>query len=209
MTDISTSITRFIDSILLSSAGLVSCTDPLVEFKGRKFSTTYTSIRGAHAQNSGLNIEGTAEDAVELGVQLSNSCSDFASLYIKSLRRMFKFSEGGEKSTILHFIACARSVRFSDNRHLKFKSIAPWYWIEPTGTVYAESTDTPACSEGFGPLCSPNCPGRISMFSSCEVVESSAYGTGVVVDWCSARKHGMIIHSLMHKEEGLVSSGRG
>ncbi len=118
---------------------------------------------------------------------------------------MFKFSEGGEKSAILHFIACARSIRFSDNRHLKFKTIAPWYWVEPTGTVYAEPTDTTACSEGYGPLYSPNHPGKISMFSSCEVVESSAYGTGVVVDWCSARKHGMIVHSLMHKEDGLAN----
>ncbi len=201
------SITRFVDSILLSSAGLVSCCDPLIEYNGRMFPTIYTtSIGDDHLeQDAGLGFDGTPEDGIELGTQLSGSCHCFASIYINAIRKMFKFSEGSEKLATLHFVACATSIKFENRRSFHFKIIAPWYWIEPTGTVYADTTETAACEEGYGPLCSPGQPGVLNMFSSCAIRNSSCFGTDVYVDWRSARKHGMIIHCLMRKKDGLAN----
>ncbi len=94
------------------------------------FVTTVTSTRGAHAQGDGMGIEG---DTHELASQIAVNSYAFMCNYIKALQRLFKFSEGNENRAILHFDASMMSIQCEFNRHLKFKTIAPWLLIELTG----------------------------------------------------------------------------
>ncbi len=200
-----TSYRRFVDSILLATAGLVSCSDPLVEHEGKRFPTTFTSTRGAYAQDAGIGVEATDEDVTELTTQISMSCDSFIHNYVGALRRLFEFTEGNEDRAELHMGVCVRSLHNRTNRHLKFKTVAPWYWIEPTGCVYGNNRETVSGAEGYGALCTPSEPGTLSMFNRAVISDTSAFGTSVYVDWRSARKHGAVIHCNLHPKDSLAN----
>ncbi len=197
---------RFVDSILLATARLVAVSDPLLEQDVKLYATTFTSTRGAHTQDAGIGIEGDEDDARELASQIAvNRYAAFMCNYIKALRRLFKFSEGNEDRAILHFGASMRSIQGEFNCHLKFKTIAPWLLIEPTGVVFELRECALAGAEGYGALCTPLFPGTLPTFSRMIKSDQSAYGTAAYMDWRCARKYGAVLHTLLHPKDGLVN----
>ncbi|MCP4237831.1 MAG: hypothetical protein GY770_30395 [Aestuariibacter sp.] len=127
-----TSYMRFVDSILLTTAGLVAVSDPLVDFAGACYPTTFSSIRGDHAQDAGVGVEATTDDAIELATQIALNSDAFIRAYASALCRTFNFSPGNEERVWIHLGGCFRSIQGQFNRHLKYKTVAPWFWVEPT-----------------------------------------------------------------------------
>ncbi len=146
-----------------------------------------------------MGVEGDEADAIILATQIALNSDSFIRNYVKSLRRLFEFTEGNDDRADLHLGVCTRSIQGQHNRHLRFKTVAPWYWIEPMGVANEQHTETMASAKGYDPLCTPGCPGQLPMFHRAQVKDQSAFATAAYVDFFC------VLHCNLHPKDGLAN----
>lgn len=206
------SFRKIMDGIALATAGLVAVSDPLTLLDGKAFSTIFTSTTGTPHEDAGIGVKGTTADSKELTGKIAMDCDVFSKNYVAALGRLFGTTGSGDSAVAnggvaasRHLMTCFRSIANSDNRHMKFKSVAPWFWIEPTGVVYEDKSCTAAGSEGLAHLATPDVDGTMPLFRDVVIHSEQPGATAIYVDWRCARRHGAVVHAMLHEEDGLAN----
>nr|URX65567.1 coat protein [Nigrospora chinensis victorivirus 1] len=138
----------YVDSIALTTAAAACHADPGVEYDGEWFPTFYDgTTMGDRTMRPGDSEPGTAGHSLRNRSQLLANQQLFWAPYINALAKIFGATGS---STLSERFSCAASYGLSnDSRHLRYPSIAPWYWVEPTGLIPHDFLGSRAEEEGF------------------------------------------------------------
>lgn len=143
-----TDIAVYVDSLALTSAALVAHCDPGETYDGRWLPTFYLGTSADDPTvRPGDDQEGTAAMADRNRAQLLANLPKFADLYVPALGRLF--AAEGDTRVGTAFLRASCSLLGMNNRHLRYASVAPWFWIEPTSLLPHDFAGTPAEEEGF------------------------------------------------------------
>ncbi|UPO09357.1 coat protein [Aspergillus niger victorivirus 1] len=152
------SIAAWVDAIALKTAAAVGHCDPLVPGPGGWFPSVFTSREGGLEEPGSVGEDPTDADARAIGRQIAADLGRFAPLYMKALTRIFGLHtySGVAES---HFCTAGAGAleQTGDNvdRHLRFKTVAPYFWIEPTSLLERNAFGTLAEAEGYGAKVTP------------------------------------------------------
>jgi hypothetical protein len=192
---------KVIDAIAFTTAGAVAMADPLTEVDGRLYPTILDTFR------EGGPVDGSPTDNLDAQLHIrtiAGSCTQFSQNYVSTLARVF-CNSGGERLAKLVLNDTFNSIVGESFAHLKYRVVAPFFWIEPTGSVHLTNGDSEAAKNGYAQLCTPYQSGQLPAFSGAVKVGESAVASGYLVDWVTARKHGMLHHLCVHKLDGLAN----
>ncbi|AZP53927.1 coat protein [Nigrospora oryzae victorivirus 2] len=139
----------YCDAVALSTAALTSHADPGIVYNDEWFPTFYdgTSTNDVTLR-PGDAIDGTAQHSARNRAQLLANQQLFWAPYITGLGRIF--GAVGNTSVAERFATGASYGLAADPRHLRYASVAPWFWIEPTGLIPHDFLGSRAEEEGFG-----------------------------------------------------------
>jgi hypothetical protein len=195
----------FVDGIALTTAAVAALADPLVSFNGRLYPTFYSSTAQPRG-TSGVDV-GTSHTCTEdIANKVASGCGDFCTNYVKLLTKLFSLSEGSYvDKAARHMIFSFSEACVSTNRHLAFPSVAPYFWIEPTGIVDFDASEYPAVREGYAHLCTPTADKTMPLFPECQYYDTSGDFGELNCVWRSARNIGAVIHLNNHKRDGLAN----
>ncbi|UHK03340.1 MAG: coat protein [Hangzhou totivirus 5] len=147
-------IIAFVDSIALVTAGVVAHCDPGTTYGGRWFPTFFnggSEVDGE--QRPGAHLPAPHNAASRNRAQLLADLSKFSDRYVGALAKIFNASgDTGLASSI--FCTVAHQLP-QDCRHLRFASVTPFFWVEPTSLIPAQFLDSPAERGGAGAFVSP------------------------------------------------------
>lgn len=199
---------QLVDTIALTTAAAVACCDPLVQVDGRLYPTHLVSARVDQSE-PGTAYEVEEEElnaiALEHATSICGVAGHFSRSYVKALSHLFLADQQGDEA-VNHLTTRFQIAAAAPDRHLKYISVAPFFWIEPTGLVDLPSTEFPAVAAGYGQLCSPTRPAKMPFWDN---VYQTASDMGCVsygrVGWRSARTSGLVLHLNGHLLDGLTS----
>lgn len=139
----------YVDAIALTTAAVVAHCDPGITLNGYWFPTFFNGTSRDDAEGRpGDTLEGTAQMSQRNAAQLVNTLGTFGPLYIGALGRIFA-ADGSVDRAVSHL--CASGGIFgSDNRHLRYPTVTPYFWIEPTSLIPHDFLGTPAEAGGAG-----------------------------------------------------------
>jgi len=198
-------VAAYCDAILLTTAAGVAFADPCVELRGSIF--PFVSNGTTHADpevDPGQHLAGTAAMVARHRAQINSVMDKFGNNYANVLGKIFG-CHGGENHVARHLSACSISIP-DDNRHLKFASVAPFFWIEPTSLLPVAFCPERAriagsCSLGdVGVDVSHPLFEAITPYGGCD-----AYASAFAVQVRSARTTPMLYHWLGNSLNGLSS----
>lgn len=151
------SIAAWVDAIALKTAAAVGHCDPLVPGPGGLYPSVFTAKDGLMSAPGQVGEDPTDADARAIGRQIAADLGRFAPLYMRALTTIFGLAthSGVAES---HF--CTVGARSLDqaghvDRHLRHKTVAPYFWVEPTSLLRDTAFGTLAESEGFGAKVTP------------------------------------------------------
>lgn len=90
------------------------------------------------------------------------------------------------------------------SRHLMFKTVAPYFWIEPTSVLDIDDSDFPAVINGYGPRAYVGSDVVHPMLENPEVMSTSSVQSTICVRWRSARTVPLLQHLSGHVADGLA-----
>jgi hypothetical protein len=200
---------QIVDSIAIATAGAVAVSDPLITVDGRLYPTIVTS-------NTAVDDAEAAPNEQDLRARMAglvaNVCAGFCENYIKALCYIFGVEscstphEGSVSRAATHMIGCFTSLAQIGTRHSNFTTMAPFFWIEPTGAVRFVCKDLPAFDAGYGPLAyARNAEMEFTAFEHIGNVHSDATRIMADISWRSARTNAMVIHLRAHQQDGLAN----
>jgi hypothetical protein len=199
---------QLVDTIALTTAAAVACCDPLVQVDGRLYPTHLVSARVGPTEPgtaSEVGDETLNEIAQEHAISICGVAGHFSKSYVKALGHLFLADQQGEEA-VNHLTTRFQLAAAAPDRHLRYVSVAPFFWVEPTGLVDLPSTEFPAVAAGFGQLCSPVRPAKMpfwdNVFQTTCDMGCVSYGR---VGWRSARTSGLVLHLNGHLLNGLTS----
>lgn len=206
--------TKYVDGTVLQCAGAVAICDPLVMVDGDMYATTlassyeYSNVEALHEANRLTDAdedpnEGRDGDALSLIKKMQNSFPSFMALYSKALGRIYGL-QGGSSTVVKSGVATIGSMIGRTNRHLKYKVVNPYFWIEPTGSTRFDVSDFPVTREGIGRLAAFGENGTRPAFCDVTEVGDNGFSTAYKIKWKCARRHGMLQHLTAHQEDGLA-----
>lgn len=141
-------VSAFTDSLALTSAALVAHCDPGEVYDGRWLPTFYLGTSADDITGRpGDDQEGTANMANRNRAQLLSGVPKFSASYVPALGRLF--AADGNPSVAMSFFNASSSQLGMDPRHLRYASVSPWFWIEPTSLLPHDFAGTIAEEEGF------------------------------------------------------------
>nr|QDH90570.1 MAG: hypothetical protein H4RhizoLitter2099_000001 [Totiviridae sp.] len=142
----------WVDAIALKTAGLVAHCDPCVTGPGGLYPTVFTSNTGSIGAAGCTGEAGTDNDARAIGRQISGDTSRFAPTYIRGLNMLFgRQTNSGVAEA--HFSSAVASAAYdSTDRHLRHKTVAPYFWVEPTSLIPNNYLGSVAERAGCGSL---------------------------------------------------------
>jgi hypothetical protein len=88
-------------------------------------------------------------------------------------------------------------------RHLKYKVVSPFFFIEPTCSTRFDTSGFPMQQQGYGRLGSVDEDGKMPALRDYECVGKSAVCTGYKVAFRGARRHGVLHHLTANPKNGL------
>jgi hypothetical protein len=199
---------QLVDTIALTTAAAAACCDPLVQVDGRLYPTHFVSARVAATEpGATADVPDDELDAIALehATSICGIAGQFSRAYIKALARLFLADASGSEAEV-HLVTKFQMAASAADRHLQYVSVAPFFWIEPTGLVDLPSTEFPAVAAGYGQLCSPTRPSKMPFWddvfqTTCDM-GCVSYGR---VGWRSARTSGLVLHLNGHLLNGLTS----
>lgn len=145
----------WVDAVALKTAALVAHCDPCVSAEGGLYPTVFTSNSGAIGHAGNTEEEGTHGDANAIGRQITADGSRFAPVFIQGLLQLFGLRSNSAIAES-HFCSTLSSAMFNvTDRHLMHKTVAPYFWIEPTSLIPHDFLGSPAERGGFGAFVTP------------------------------------------------------
>lgn len=199
------SYTTWVDSIALATAAAVACAAPVVTYKGRSYPQVFVSDVAAAGNDGGAHDAALNEDVISVANEISSHCCDFAVSYVNELLWWFgskKAASDRASGAVVNMIQhCCRDYR---GGHLNQKTIAPWFWIEPT-TIYPVRRDTSAGLADYGALAGTRVSYETGMFEKVAKVAEYGVFSDWVVSWRGMRTNYLITHLYSHVRDGLAT----
>lgn len=148
-------VSGWVDAVALKTAALVAHCDPCVTSSGGLYPSVFISTQGEIGSSGRPEEAGTDADARAIGRQLSGDGSRFAPTYIRGLLKIFgRATNSGVAEA--HFCTVLSQYMYEGvDRHLRHKTVAPYFWIEPTSLIPANFLESTAERAGFGALTTP------------------------------------------------------
>nr|CAE9672665.1 coat protein [Mucor hiemalis virus 3] len=196
------SFQQLVDSIALGSAGAVAMCDPLVSIEGRLYPSVF-SVQDS-LDRAGLATTGVDNDSKVLSARIAESCAPFVGMYVDALNELFCISGVSEVAS-RHLEMCFSLRAGCVDRHLKFKAVAPFFWIEPTSVVHFGDSKYKALEAGFAQLCEPGRGNALPMFEGVNAKDIGGGLIGMTCMWRSARTSGLVCHLNGHRQDGLAN----
>nr|QQP18681.1 putative capsid protein [Soybean thrips-associated totivirus 1] len=198
-------ICGYVDSILLKTAALVAHCDPGQIHNDEWFPTIHTVMsEAAPEREAGGNTEPDDAFVHAQYNNLSMSFSQFAQNYTSGLSKLFLFGTHTPASTS-QLVACYRTMSYTHNRHLRFATIAPYYWIEPTSLMPRNIGDFPAELNGYASLAGVGETVSMKYFDEFMAADhSNEMVTSAYVKIKSFRKWGLYLHLSMSDLDGVA-----
>nr|WAK77538.1 MAG: putative coat protein [Coniothyrium minitans RNA virus] len=158
-------MSAWVDAIALKTAAIVAHCDPTVTASGGVYPTVFTAAAG-DVSPPGTDEGDTPTDADgrAIGRQVSGDLGRFAPLYLHGLTRIFGLNTNSQVAEA-HFCTVAGAYLANNvDRHLRHKTVAPYFWIEPTSLIDVGFLGSPAEAAGFGALATPGETAHIPTF---------------------------------------------
>jgi hypothetical protein len=203
-------ITQWVDTLLLVTGGIVAACDPLIEKGNRLYPTVLTAISSPLNTYGGAKRHHSVEErnveqwAKEHAVKIRDYSGDFCSLYDKALGTICGGSSVGE-GVIKHMVACFGNLEQTSMHHLKYESIAPFYFIEPTGLCKLPATFSSAVREGYAQLATFTSRGYVQYIPSINSMYTSSTFSTCTSSYRTARTAGFILAHQLAKNDGLAN----
>lgn len=145
----------WVDAVALKTAAAVAHCDPCVTVNGGLYPTVFTSSQGDLQPPGNSESNPTLHDGQSIGRQISGDGSRFAPLYIRALNYIFGRSTNSGVAES-HMCSILNQVMYNaEDRHLQHKTVAPYFWIEPTSLIPRDMLGSEAERGGFGSLVTP------------------------------------------------------
>lgn len=142
----------WVDAIALKTAAVVAHCDPCVTAVGGIYPTVFTANNGEVSPPGSQEEDGSDADALSIGRQISGDGSRFAPTYLRGLVKIFGLQTVSGVAEA-HFCTALGSAMFNTaDRHLKHKTVAPYFWIEPTSLIPTNFLDSVAERAGHASL---------------------------------------------------------
>nr|WMJ90927.1 coat protein [Beauveria bassiana victorivirus 2] len=195
-------VCSYVDALALSSAALVTHCDPGQLYDGRWYPTFYSGTSADDVEiRPGGNIAGTDDMARRNRNQLLGGLSRFSEVYVRGLAQLFACP--GESRVACNFFNSS-VANMGVSRHLRYASVAPYFWIEPTSLIPHDFLGTDAEAFGSGALATKDAPRTKGIFEDCWAsgVGDSAF-SGYHVIMRNPRSAWFFAHWLNHPRNGL------
>nr|QTE76047.1 coat protein [Neofusicoccum parvum victorivirus 1] len=141
----------YVDGLVVAGAALVAHCDPGQEYGGDWFPTVLQGTGpDVEERRPGNSVAGTPDMARRNKNLLANALPQFSEYYARGLGRLFA-AEGSPRLVVTTLTASARLLD-NDCRHLRYPSVAPFFWVEPTGLLPPDFLGTPAEENNCGSL---------------------------------------------------------
>ncbi|AZT88634.1 coat protein [Colletotrichum navitas totivirus 1] len=196
-------VAAYVDSIALVTAAAVGHCDPCVSHNDAVFPTVLlgTKAGGAFA-DPGDSADGDDDMARRNRGQYLDSLPSFAEIYVSSLGTIF--GAAGQVDVAVRFLTAAGNYLSETPRHLKYPSVAPFFWIEPTSLLPRNAFSTRAELNGFGSLGGRDHTSVFPLFEAAEVFSQvGEFRASYVVSARSARTVPFLYHWVGNPMNGL------
>jgi hypothetical protein len=187
----------------LVTAAEVAISAPVVTTHGGIFPTVYSGKRPAVLDDS--YVPNLDDDARFIATDIAHSCMPFCMLYVKRCASIFSVVtvDDVDQLAATALQSCFDSLGNVADRHLRYETVVPFYWVEPTGLV-VNVPDTPAQKAGYGVISCPGQHGQMPMFENPLVIKDQGHTYAFSYKHRSARTSGWLIHCGYHREDGLA-----
>ncbi|CCC42234.1 coat protein [Beauveria bassiana victorivirus 1] len=195
-------VCSYVDALALSSAALVAHADPGQLYDGRWYPTFYSGTSSDDVEvRPGGNLPGTDDMARRNRSQLIGGLSRFSEVYVRGLAQLFA-CPGDSRVASTFFNSSVANIGVS--RHLRYASVAPYFWIEPTSLIPHDFLGTDAEAFGSGALATKDVPRTKGFFEDCWAsgVGDAAF-SGYHVMLRNPRSAWFFAHWLNHPRNGL------
>jgi hypothetical protein len=193
----------WVDAIALATAAIAAHCDPTCTRRGNAFPSVYTTF-GPIEVGEVAETPAQPDDALHLAGEISADCPGFVQLYIGGLSKIFQLPHGPARVAETHLESAFSEAVGSKDRHVLFKTVAPWFWIEPTSLIPHNFLGTDAEVAGYGSLVTPGQEIDMAGFRGIEDVSNGSSDVGAyIVDMPNARSSGLLIHLNGHPLNGL------
>lgn len=191
-----------IDGLALLSAAEVAISAPIVCSHGGYFPTVYS---GDSALDDETEDWDKAANSRFLASAIARDSYKFSNMYCKRLAKTLSLAtiDDADALAATALQSCFDSLIDVGDRHLEYRSVAPYFWVEPTGLIQNEPT-TDAQMAGFGVLACPGLPGQMSAFEKPEIIKDWGGQYSFRYKHRSARTSGWLIHCGYHRQDGLA-----
>lgn len=196
-------VAAYCDAIALTTAGVVAHCDPGMTYDGRLF--PYLCIgteSGSPITRPGDST--TPEDAMAARnrAQLLSSAPKFISQYAMALAKIFGCL-GSTELVERHFCAAINYLPPLP-RHLRYATVTPYFWIEPTGLIPHDFLGTPAELAQFGSYGGKGVTRAKSAWESITCVSPpDPTFSSYIVDMTTPRRSWFLLHWHGHPQDGL------
>lgn len=190
-------VATVVDSIALVTAAQSSRADPLVKLGAQFYPSIFVVNKPTPPGEEERKFLATAQ-LCNLVFRSQKWSAKYAELLAAAL-----CVQGGEHlgSEALRSGVC--NIQANGKGCIAFRSIAPWYWIEPTTLFEERSDDIPADKGGYGIICGMNCPTFMPFYEKVSKTYETDTHDLLRVRWCSARTTGIGVAGL-GDDMGLV-----
>jgi hypothetical protein len=193
-----------VDNIALSTAALVACCDPCMNFGGRMYPTVYTTTRD-NPVNGGVASQGNMDDAKTIGNKMCANNTHFLTNFSRALCEVFSVRVDDYVDSVVKHMHVAFVTATRGNRHLMHACVSPYYWIEPTGIIDYDVSTLTATQQGYGPLCYPSRDVTCPLLPDCEYYMTAGDLGEVNCEWRSARTVPLLMHLRNSELDGLAN----
>ncbi|AAD11600.1 coat protein [Sphaeropsis sapinea RNA virus 1] len=193
----------YVDALLMTSGALVAHCDPGQEYGGRWFPTVLQGTGPDTAEvRPGQSQEGTADMANRNRGLLASSMPRFAEHYARGLGRLFAIE--GDARIVVNILSASARLLPDNCRHLRYPSVSPYFWVEPTSLLPPDFLGTAAELNGCGSLAMRGTSRTRQAWEDIERVgDEDVTFTGYNVAMPFARSSWFLIHWLNHPANGL------
>lgn len=193
----------FVDAIALTTAAVVAHADPGEFVNGQWFPTTYSGTgAGDPIVRPGATQDGTAAMSARIRAQLLADIGKFYLKYIPALGQVFG-TTGSIDLTLTVATGMARHLG-PDPRHLRYPSVSPWFWIEPTSLIPDDFLGSLAELNGSGSFGGKNSCKTKAAWEGLDLLgERDTTFSGYCAKFTSARRSWFLAHWNGHPDNGL------
>ncbi|BCA66667.1 coat protein [Colletotrichum fructicola victorivirus 1] len=193
----------YVDSIALATAAVCVHADPGLVYGGRWFPTLYNGTSDADGiVRPGQDQPGTPAMADRNRSQLLASVNKFYQEYIRGISIVFGAT--GDVSLACRFQGAASYSLPQNPRHLRYPTVTPWFWVEPTGILPHDFMGSAAELNGIASFAYKDTTRTRSAWEHLtQVGEADSTFSAYVAEFRSPRQQWFFNHWLGHPLNGL------